>query len=1101
MAEYTLTGTSGNISDGSVQSNMIKLTIDTIPPTVNNDITQSYAVGSRWIDTKAKEVYNLVDNTKGAAVWVTSLKMSVYDTNGNNIVDKAENVDDGTNSSTAADVKSAVTLKHNQQHAVNSTADHTSAITSDKMIKADANGLPAEATNTDAQVADAVTRAHTQNTDTGTTATDFYIDTTGVNLPAAKNDLSNVADTTVLNKVKAVDGLGSGLDADTVRAKIPNISVNTTPDLLAVDTAKFQSVSLLGYHTQGDGGGGVFYWDANESKSNHNGGTVIDPTVAFPTDWTNQTQLDAWFPREWQTDFDWVAGDLVLPTTANNCRYVNTVAGKSGANEPVWNTTDASITIDNNSPAWAASTSKAVNNMILATTDNGYNYECTTAGTSGVTEPTWPTTVGATVDDDAGAIIWASAINKALDDLDLPTTANGYYYKCTTAGITGTTEPTWPTTEGATVTDNAGIPAWAASTSYAVGDIVIPSTANGYTYECTTAGTSDSSEPTWGTTVGGTTTDNTVTWTCRAQAVWTTYKIATWTCRAQPQWKAVNQTGCWKRVYDGEVYVDWFGAKGDGITDDIKAIQKALDFLPASQYKRIKIQGNYTVNKSINIPSYTILNLFNAVFTFSANINPFLNVTGDYVTIKGGLIDGAHYTGSAVGIYGSHIDVTNMEIKNIDQTDSVYVYKQSYIRFLNNYIHDGGANATAGTCAGIDCSMACSDILIQGNKIENIYGNCVTIFGDPADATSDNYRIQVIGNILGPTTRLDGVQFYYRVHDSVIANNIIREWDRNAIKLDNAQNCVVDSNECYNSKSGTKDGIQINTRRSDGPQAAYNIVSNNIISLPNAETTHSISIESDALTSAPYNSIVGNACYNNNCSIDQGMIGFSYAPYTLVEGNYLYEPRAHGIRLALSPHSKIISNYIYESGWSSNVGHGIYLADGGTYNQFFCTVENNTIDNPGVGQTTPASDGIAINGGYVTIRGNYIFDWNNPTKMLYAIDEMIAANQNVIEHNTIQHRTTQALINVNTNPILRDNPGYLTENSGSNVQSGDGTTVAFSIAHGLISTPTFVNVQPGSADADGDFYVTVDATNITITYGTAPASGTNNLTWYWEAKK
>lgn len=37
----------------------------------------------------------------------------------------------------------------------------------------------------------------------------------------------------------------------------------------------------------------------------------------------------------------------------------------------------------------------------------------------------------------------------------VPTTANGYYYKCTTGGTTdGTTEPTWPTTIGATVSDN-----------------------------------------------------------------------------------------------------------------------------------------------------------------------------------------------------------------------------------------------------------------------------------------------------------------------------------------------------------------------------------------------------------------------------------------------------------------------------------------------------------------------------------------------------------------------------------------------------------------------------------------------------------------------
>lgn len=59
---------------------------------------------------------------------------------------------------------------------------------------------------------------------------------------------------------------------------------------------------------------------------------------------------------------------------------------------------------------------------------------------------------------------------------------------------------------------------WTATTVYALNDYVQPTTPNNnFTYQCTTAGISGSTEPSpWKTTAGQTNTDNTVTWTCRA---------------------------------------------------------------------------------------------------------------------------------------------------------------------------------------------------------------------------------------------------------------------------------------------------------------------------------------------------------------------------------------------------------------------------------------------------------------------------------------------------------------------------------------------------------------------------------------------------------
>lgn len=82
---------------------------------------------------------------------------------------------------------------------------------------------------------------------------------------------------------------------------------------------------------------------------------------------------------------------------------------------------------------------------------------------------------------------------------------NGYYFKLTTAGTTGSVPPTWivPSTS------------WSANTQFYLNETVGPRKANGQFWKVTTAGKSGILEPNWAAspTLGATITDGTVVWT------------------------------------------------------------------------------------------------------------------------------------------------------------------------------------------------------------------------------------------------------------------------------------------------------------------------------------------------------------------------------------------------------------------------------------------------------------------------------------------------------------------------------------------------------------------------------------------------------------
>lgn len=149
--------------------------------------------------------------------------------------------------------------------------------------------------------------------------------------------------------------------------------------------------------------------------------------------------------------------------------------------------------------AHAVSTAKVVSDLVFNVSGaNLYILECVVAGTTAAAAPAFSTVLGDTTVDgtvtwrthQVGGLksaiyislhlirgLWAASTAYALNDYAVPVTHNGRVYKVTTAGTSGATEPTWPTTAGGTVAD--GTVVWTEQTTAMEGGTLPPEPAVG----------------------------------------------------------------------------------------------------------------------------------------------------------------------------------------------------------------------------------------------------------------------------------------------------------------------------------------------------------------------------------------------------------------------------------------------------------------------------------------------------------------------------------------------------------------------------------------------------------------------------------------------
>ncbi|WP_162903148.1 glycosyl hydrolase family 28-related protein [Taibaiella koreensis] len=73
---------------------------------------------------------------------------------------------------------------------------------------------------------------------------------------------------------------------------------------------------------------------------------------------------------------------------------------------------------------------------------------------------------------------------------------------------------------------------------------------------------------------------------------------------------ATPAAGRWKRIFSNTVDVKWFGAKGDNVTDDTVALQKALDFVAIHAYDLHLSMGTYRVTTPASGTHVLLLDLY-----------------------------------------------------------------------------------------------------------------------------------------------------------------------------------------------------------------------------------------------------------------------------------------------------------------------------------------------------------------------------------------------------------------------------------------------------------------------------------------------------------
>ena len=214
-----------------------------------------------------------------------------------------------------------------------------------------------------------------------------------------------------------------------------------------------------------------------------------------------------------------VASAMLLPGGAKVSNLVNSLK-KTTASVLAYLPNPAAL----QTAAWTPSTVVTLGqNIIPATGPIRTMFVCTSGGATGPVEPTWPIVINQTVTDGV-SVVWrclGAAAKQTVYPANPGAGPGAFKDTRIAAKFLQLVDPVatlgvgWCAYKALDLTTLPSI-TWSSKASFSVGQSVLPTVvgASGFFYACTTAGSTGTTEPAWTTTVGSVVVDGTVFWTC-----------------------------------------------------------------------------------------------------------------------------------------------------------------------------------------------------------------------------------------------------------------------------------------------------------------------------------------------------------------------------------------------------------------------------------------------------------------------------------------------------------------------------------------------------------------------------------------------------------